>query len=166
MVATMSTAALLASQGTTRKSTAPDAPASTSPAQTLSADQQAVLVVVRQIAHAHFKRDVATFQHLTADEFVHLDPDGALTTKQDWIRILEDEPQRLVTPPEPLDAPPTLAPGMLVRVVGSTAIVVTTPPPAIKEQPGRVVTVLVKRGTGWQQLLVNRQIVERAPARE
>jgi uncharacterized iron-regulated protein len=78
--------------------------------QEFTADQQAVLRVLREIAHAQFKNDAATFRRLTADEFVHLDADGSLTQKQDWLRIFEDEPQRLTTPPEPLDAPLQLAP--------------------------------------------------------
>jgi hypothetical protein len=49
---------------------------------------------------------------------------------------------------------------MLVRVVGATAVVVTTPPSAVKEQSARVVMVLIKRGAGWQQLLVNRQVIQ------
>jgi hypothetical protein len=52
--------------------------------------------------------------------------------------------------------------GVLVRVVGATAVVVTAPPSAVKEQSARVITVLVKGDAGWQQLLVNRQVVERA----
>jgi hypothetical protein len=128
----------------------------------LTSDQQAVLVTLRQIAHAHFKRDVATFGRLTADEFVHFDPDGSLTNKQDWLRILEDEPQRLTTPPAPLDAPLKLEPGMLIRIVGTTAVVAAAAPSAVEGQTARVVTVLVKRGTSWQQLLVNRQVVDRS----
>jgi Domain of unknown function (DUF4440) len=131
------------------------------PAGKPTADQESVLRVLRHIAHAEFQRDVAAFQRLTADEFVHLGPDGALTNKQDWLRILEDEPPRLTTPPEPLDAPIQLAPGTLVRVVGTTAVVVAAQPSAVEDQSSRVVTVLVKRGAEWQQLLVNRQVIER-----
>jgi hypothetical protein len=126
-------------------------------------DEQAVLGTLRQIAHAEFNRDAATFGRLTADEFVHLEPDGSLTNKQEWLRVIEDEPQRRTTPPEPLDAPVQLAPGVLVRVVGTTAVVAATAPSAVKDQTTRAVTVLVKRGTDWQQLLVNRQVVDRRP---
>ena len=138
------------------------APASTgAPVQALTADQQAVLETLRQIAHAQVKRDVAAFGRLTADEFLHFGPDGSLTNKQEWLRILEDEPPRLVTPPEPLDVPVTLKPGTVVRVVGTTAVVVEAPAPTVKDQPTRVVTVLVNQNGTWRQLLVNRSVKER-----
>jgi hypothetical protein len=130
--------------------------------QELTADQQAVLRVLREIAHAQFKKDVATFARLTADEFVHFDADGSLTNKQDWLRIIEDEPQRLTTPPDPLDAPLRLVPGTLVRIVDATAVVVSAPPSAVKDRSARVVTVLIKREKDWRQLLVNRQVVQQA----
>jgi hypothetical protein len=134
-------------------------------AQTMPADQREVLLVLRQLAHAQINRDVATFRRLTADNFLQFDPDGSSISKQDWLRILEDEPPRLATPAEPLDAPVKLTPGTVVRVVGTTAVVVTTPAPLVKDQSTRVVTVLVKQDGAWQQLLVNRQVNERVAVR-
>jgi hypothetical protein len=136
------------------------------PESTPTPDQQEIIIVLRQIAQAQFNRDVATFRRLTAEDFLHFDPDGSLTTKQDWLRILEDEPSRLATPPDPPNAPVKLTPGMIVRVVGNTAVVASsTPPAAAKGQAARVVTVLVKQNGAWQQLLVNRQTVEAAAAK-
>lgn len=144
----------------------PASPSSGAQAQALTADQREVLLILRQLALAQATKDVATFRRFTADDFLHFDPNGSLTTKQDWLRILEDEPSRLTSPPDPLDAPLRLMPGTVIRVVGTTAVVVTAPPAAVKNQSGRVVTVLIKQEGTWRQLLVNRQVLDHASGGE
>jgi Domain of unknown function (DUF4440) len=164
-IAMISAVSLLAGQNVSPAREPQPPPEQAREQEKLTIDQQSVLRTLREIAHAQLTRDVAAFGRLTAEEFVHFDADGSLTNKQDWLRILEDEPPRLTTAPEPLDAPVRLAPGMLVRVVGTTAVVAATAPSAVKDQSGRILTVLVKRGTDWQQLLVNRQVAERTSAK-
>lgn len=157
-IVAISASVLLASQGATAWSVA----ATLDAAQSMTPDHQDVLTALRRLERAQLNQDTATFHRLTADEFVHRGTSGALSSKREWLRAVEDAEKPSTTRQAPLDASATPAPGMVIHIAGTTAVVVTPSASDTDGQQGRVVTVLVKRGAEWQQLLVNRQVARGA----
>jgi hypothetical protein len=126
---------------------------------TLTNDQKDVLRTLRGMRRAQWSRDVAAFEALTVDEFFDVDTTGATTTKVDWLRILRDEPPRVVVEPESASAPLVLETGQTLRILGTTAVSVVLREGATSAQRVQVVNVLVKQAKAWRVLFTNTQIV-------
>ena len=125
----------------------------------LTADQKDVIRTLRGMRRAQWARDVAAFEALTVEEFFEVDTTGATTTKVDWVRILRDEPPRVVVEPESPSAPLVLEPGQTLRIVGSTAVSVVIREGTPAAQRVQVVSVLVKQAKGWRVLFTNTQVL-------
>jgi hypothetical protein len=135
--------------------TVASAPAPTSPAPALTAEQAAVLRVQKALSDAYAEHDAITADRWTAPEFVGVTGSGQVIPREQWLKghIIENQEKRLSSVNDEVK----------VRIFGDVAVItfrdITPRPDGTSAPPERKMSILARNNGAWRQVLTQSTVM-------